>query len=586
MKNNQKDSTKKNASRIVAISMAAIIVALIVAVIIVAIQNDRRNEKLNKKTEKQSKEAVTEVPTGDSGTLTPSITPSETEEPTVSPTPDNEPAKEISPTSEVTPTETVTPTESVTPTPGCTPTPDATPTPLPTPTPVVPSDPSKTPFGQHGKLKVQGTSLVDASGKVFQLKGVSTHGLQWFPEYVNIDTFRMLRDEWNANVVRLAMYTDENGYCTCSEAEKQKIKTTVKNGIQYATDLGLYVIVDWHILHDLTPMKYVEESKAFFNEICKEYAGYDNVIYEICNEPNGGTGWDEIREYAEIIIPIIRSYNKDSIIIVGTPTWSQDVDLAAKNPIKSSNIMYSLHFYAGTHKDNLRQKMVAAIKAGLPIFVSEFGITDASGNGRCDIDEANKWIVVLNENHVSYVCWNLANKNESSSMIQQGVKKLYGLKDDEISTEGLWLISVLHDKIPVSEEEKEKILKDSEQGFSGGDPGAPGGFSYSQTINGVKVSIMSVNTWMEGSKYCYQMDFVLKNGTANTLNGWNYTISANCGIACSDFWCSTIKVNGKSFTITPADYNRTVSKGNELTGIGFILKCDQELKTMSISASK
>lgn len=551
-KNNKIESTdtvSAKAGRIVFVSLSALIVVLIAAVVIVCIKNDKRNNSLQKNKD-SNKKTITQTAVSD----------------------------KVSPTV----TTVATPTLEITFTPVATPT--LTPTPVPTQPPKV--DSKNTPFGQHGKLMVQGTSLVDANGKVFQLKGVSTHGLQWYPEYVNPNTFRMLRDEWGANVVRLAMYTDENGYCTCSEAEKQKIKNTVKNGVQYATDLGLYVIVDWHILHDLTPMKYVSESKAFFEEICKEYASYDNVIYEICNEPNGGTGWDEIKQYAEIIIPIIRKYNKDSIIIVGTPTWSQDVDLAAKNPIKGNNIMYALHFYAGTHKDNLRQKLVSAIKAGLPVFVSEFGITDASGNGRCDIDEANKWIIVLNENHVSYVCWNLANKNESSCLIRADVKKLYDLKEDELSTEALWLISVFKGNIPVSDEEKEKILKDSEQGFSGGDPGAPAGVSQSQTINGVTVSVMSVNTWMEGNKYCYQIDLLIKNKSSNNLSGWSYSVETSSNLSCSDFWCCSIKTNGNKFTIKPADYNKSVSKGNELSGIGFILKCDEPLKIVNISEIK
>ncbi|MEE3357895.1 MAG: cellulase family glycosylhydrolase, partial [Lachnospiraceae bacterium] len=61
-----------------------------------------------------------------------------------------------------------------------------------------------TPYGNHGKLSVSGVDLVDQSGNRFQLKGVSTHGLQWYPQYVNQSAFQYLRDSWGANVVRLA----------------------------------------------------------------------------------------------------------------------------------------------------------------------------------------------------------------------------------------------------------------------------------------------------------------------------------------------------------------------------------------------
>ena len=176
-------------------------------------------------------------------------------------------------------------------------------------------------------------------------KGVSTHGLAWFPEYVNKDAFQTLRDDWGANVVRLAMYTDENGgYCT--DGNREQLKQLVSDGVEYATELGMYVIIDWHILHDQDPTVYQGEAEDFFAEMSAKYAKYDNVIYEICNEPNGGATWDgSVKPYAETIIPIIRKNDKDAIIIVGTPTWSQDVDAAADNPITGqTNIMYAIHF--------------------------------------------------------------------------------------------------------------------------------------------------------------------------------------------------------------------------------------------------
>ena len=296
-----------------------------------------------------------------------------------------------------------------------------------------------TPLEAHGKLKVEGVDIVDKNGKKFQLKGVSTHGLAWFPDYVNKDAFKSIRDDWGANLIRLAMYTAENGGY-CEGGNKDKLKELIKNGVDYATELGMYVIIDWHILHDLTPMKYKGEAIAFFEEMSALYKDYDNVLFEICNEPNGGTSWSEVKEYAEEVIPVIRKNCPDAIIIVGTPNWSQDADAASNDQIEGyDNIMYAVHFYAATHKDDIRNKVKTARANGAPVFISEFSICDASGNGAIDYDSAEEWMKLLNDNNISYAAWNLSNKNESSSLISSGCNKTSGWSEDEMSETGTWL---------------------------------------------------------------------------------------------------------------------------------------------------
>lgn len=477
---------------------------------------------------------------------------------------------------------TATPTDEPTGEPTATPTGEVTPEPTGTPIDPDRKPEEGTPYGNHGKLSVSGTKILDANGKEYQLKGVSTHGLQWFPEYVNIDTFKTIRDEWGANVIRLAMYTDENGYCVGGSEVKEKLKKAVRNGVQYASGLGMYVIIDWHILHDLTPMKFADEAEAFFKEMSKEFASYGNVIYEICNEPNGGTDWAEIKKYAERIIPVIRANAKDAIIIIGTPTWSQDVDRAAADPVKGTNLMYALHFYAGTHKDNLRSKMVAAIKAGLPVFVSEYGITDASGNGRCDIEEANKWVAVMDQYKVSYICWNLANKNESSSLIKNGVKKLSGFTEEDLSVEGNWLVRILHGKTEFTDEELEKILEQADTGYSGGE-GTPKAISYRKTIGNLTVSLVSVNTWMEGGKYCYQCDFTIKNNGGSAVNGWKAVIKCSVNVSGKNFWCCKATGSGKEIRLEAADYNRSIGAKGTLEGVGLIIASDGPLTITDIT---
>ena len=245
------------------------------------------------------------------------------------------------------------------------------------------------------------------------------------------------------NVVRLALYTAEyNGYC--EGGDKNYLRNLVKQGVQAATDLGLYVIIDWHILADQTPHKYKADAIEFFREMSSTYKNYENVIYEICNEPNGNTSWSDIKSYAKEIIPIIRANDKDAIIIVGTPTWSQDVDIASKDKITGyNNIMYSLHFYAATHKQWLRDKAQKAINNGCALFVSEFRICDASGSGGIDVNEANKWIEFLNKNNISYVGWNLSNKAETSAMFQSWCGKISGFDDSELTEWAKWLKKVI-----------------------------------------------------------------------------------------------------------------------------------------------
>lgn len=296
-----------------------------------------------------------------------------------------------------------------------------------------------TPVALHGELEVKGTNIVDEDGKKFQLKGVSTHGLQWFPQYVNQDAFNYMRDTWGINAVRLAMYTDPNvGYT-------KELHKVVENGVEYAKNAGLYVIIDWHILSDGNPNTNKQSAISFFKEMSKKYKDYDNVIYEICNEPNGDVQWKrDVKPYAEKVIAEIRKNDDDAIIIVGTPTWSQDVDVVAKDPVKGyDNIMYALHFYSATHKEDLRKKAETALKSGLPIFVSEFGISDASGNGNIDKSEGDKWIDFLNKNNISWMCWNLSNKNETSSLLKDSTNKVTGWTENELSEEGKWLLKAL-----------------------------------------------------------------------------------------------------------------------------------------------
>ena len=260
----------------------------------------------------------------------------------------------------------------------------------------VPQDPAEEPArpvaspSQNGALHVEGSQLVDAAGDPVQLRGVSTHGLAWYPQYVNEELFSELREDWGANAVRFALYSDEEGgYAT--DGRRVELNDLVLKGVEYATAADMYAIVDWHILSDGNPRTHAWAAKEFFKLVSARLADHDNVIYEICNEPNGKTTWADVKAYAAEIIPVIRANDPDAVIVVGTPTWSQDIQDAAADPLSEDNVMYALHFYAATHQDDLRDRLKTAVEGGLPVFVTEFGICEASGAGEIDYESADEW---------------------------------------------------------------------------------------------------------------------------------------------------------------------------------------------------
>lgn len=294
-----------------------------------------------------------------------------------------------------------------------------------------------------GALKVCGSQLCDQNGNPVQLRGISTHGLAWFPDYVNEDCFSYFRHNWNVNVMRLALYTSESGGY-CAGGDQEALRRLVCDGIEAAAAQDMYVIVDWHILSDGNPALHQEEAKLFFDEISKKYADADHILYEICNEPNGGTDWGAVKAYAQDVIPVIRANDPDAVILIGTPNWCQYLDQAVADPITSyDNLMYTFHFYAGTHKEDLRSVMDDAVLAGLPVFVSEYGICDASGNGALDLEQANLWIAEMDRLGISYVAWNLSNKAESSALLKSSCAKASDFSADDFSEAGQWLCQLL-----------------------------------------------------------------------------------------------------------------------------------------------
>lgn len=306
--------------------------------------------------------------------------------------------------------------------------------------PPAPSDPKgTTPVSQHGRLSVKNGQLVDKSGKGYQLRGMSTHGLTWFPEFVNESAFKTLRDDWNTNIVRLAMYVDEWGNGQCYMGNKSGSLELLEKGVDICIKLDMYVIIDWHVLNPGDPSKYTNEAKSFFETVSKRYAKYPNVIYEICNEPNGGASWSSnIKPYAEKIIPFIRKNAPNSVIIVGTPTWSQEIDKPLSDPLNYKNVMYAFHFYAATHA-GLRSNVENCVAQGLPVFVSEFGTCDASGGGANDFNETQKWLSYFDKQGISYCNWSICNKDETCSVLRPGTSANGNWSESNLTENGKWI---------------------------------------------------------------------------------------------------------------------------------------------------
>lgn len=306
--------------------------------------------------------------------------------------------------------------------------------------PPAPSDPKgTTPVSQHGQLSVKNGQLVDKNGKGYQLRGMSTHGLTWFPEFVNESAFKTLRDDWNTNVVRLAMYVDEWGNGQCYMGNKSGSLELLEKGVDLCIKLDMYVIIDWHVLNPGDPSKYTNEAKSFFETVSKRYAKYPNVIYEICNEPNGGASWSgNIKPYAEKIIPVIRKNAPNSVIIVGTPTWSQEIDKPLSDPLSYKNVMYAFHFYAATHA-GLRSNVENCVAQGLPVFVSEFGTCDASGGGANDFNETEKWLSYFDKQGISYCNWSICNKDETCSVLRPGTSANGNWSESDLTENGKWM---------------------------------------------------------------------------------------------------------------------------------------------------
>ena len=277
-------------------------------------------------------------------------------------------------------------------------------------------------------LSVKGLQLVNEKGEPVVLHGVSYGWHQFWPRFYNASSVDYLVNDWGAQVVRASMGVElEGAYIDNPEMGINCVQTAVDAAIEN----GAYAIIDWHS-HGLR----TEEAKDFFKKMATRYKGVPNVIYEIFNEPVEDS-WADVKAYSIEVIKVIRSIEPDAVILVGSPHWDQDIHIAADDPITGyDNLMYTLHFYANTHKQDLRDRGDYALGKGLPLFVSECASMEASGDGDINVEEWNKWLEWMQKHSISWVVWSVSDKDETCSMLYPSASSEGNWKDEDLKTWG------------------------------------------------------------------------------------------------------------------------------------------------------
>jgi endoglucanase len=285
------------------------------------------------------------------------------------------------------------------------------------------------PVKDHGKLHVDGIYLKDQHDNNVVLRGMSFGWHCFHPRFYNAGVVKWLHEDWDCSVVRAAMGVEpKNGYIQNPDWSKEKIKAVVDGAIQE----GIYVIIDFHS-HNIK----LDEAKEFFTEMASAYGRYPNIIYEIFNEPDHEK-WNEVKSYSEEVISTIRKIDPDNVILVGNPHWDQDINIVADDPLTGfTNIMYTVHFYAATHKQELRDKCNYALKKEIPIFISECAGMEASGNGPINYEEWHKWIEWAEQNKISWVTWSVSDKDETCSVLLPTADSNGNWQDKDLKESGI-----------------------------------------------------------------------------------------------------------------------------------------------------
>lgn len=289
---------------------------------------------------------------------------------------------------------------------------------------------SRGPVSSNGLLKAQGNRIVNSKGKPVSFAGNSFFWSQWEGEFYNADVVKWLKKDWKSEIVRVAVGISGDGYLGNPDAETAKVSAVIDAAIKE----NLYVIIDWH---DHNAHRNEAKAIDFFRKMATKYGKHPHVMYEIFNEPVGNVSWPNVvKPYSERVIKEIRAIDPDNLILVGSPRWSQDVDVAANDPIQAVNVAYTLHFYAATHKEELRTKAKAALEKGVALMVTEYGTCRADGNGGVDEASTAEWMKFMKENEISHCNWSVADKAEAASIMVPDAGAKGGWTDDKLTQSG------------------------------------------------------------------------------------------------------------------------------------------------------
>ena len=295
---------------------------------------------------------------------------------------------------------------------------------------------AQTPVAINGALKVEGNKILNKNGIAPQLRGISFSWSLWQGrKYYNPAVVDWLSSDFKVSLIRASMGVQpDHGYLQEPTLQKQLIVNVVDQAIKD----GIYVLIDWHDHHS---NQHLSQSKDFFAEMAQKYKGVPNVIYEIWNEPEA-ISWDTVKNYAVQVITEIRKYDPDNLIVVGSPHWDQDVDIVAASPITGfKNIAYSFHFYASdpNHQEKLRGKGDLAIKKGLALMITEWGVGESNGNGKFNRDQVKTWVEWMEANHLSWTNWNITDKQETTALLLPGAPETGNWTAEQLTPAGIYI---------------------------------------------------------------------------------------------------------------------------------------------------
>jgi endoglucanase len=429
---------------------------------------------------------------------------------------------------------------------------------------------AQTPVAKNGQLRVIGLKLCNQFGNPIQLRGMSTHGIQWYGwgSCLTEASLDALANDWGADILRISLYVQEGGYDT----DPAGFTAQVSRLIDEATERGMYALVDWHQLDPGDPNANLAKAKTFFTNIANAHKNKNNIIYDVCNEPNG-VSWATIKNYADQIIPVIRAIDSDAPILVGTHGWAsfgvsdgrtaQDI---VSNPLSFSNIMYTFHFYAASHGNEYYDELNWASDR-LPVFVTEFGTQTFTGDGGNNFTMSQRYIDLLRTKKISWTNWNYSDDFRTGAVWKEGVCSAGPWTVANLKPAGVWI--------------RERMLSPADD-FPGGTPtcepvtaSAHDGNVPANVLDNNLNTRWSANGDGQWIQFCLSntasitgVQIAFYNGNTRTStfdvltgnDGINWTTAATSRVSSG----TSLNLETFSFTAQSAKYVRIVGHGNSV----------------------